>query len=245
MMERLRKCRHPVEPTGDEQGRREVFQFSTANEYEYGIYTYSSLGFLHRPSPAFSLGFVAAHDASCMTKATRMPPTGRRPSTAAPRRSNPLRTRARRILTKILERAALKRDKNERMIRPPRPVSFDLEDLVAWLIAKSEGATGEVWRCAYCGLHLAIDDLELDHREPLSRGGTNDLSNLTVSCKPDNLQKGELTEAEYRLLREGVLSSFGTKAQQTIFTALRLAAMAKRLRFHPRTKKGTDDVNER
>lgn len=38
----------------------------------------------------------------------------------------------------------------------------------------------------------------LDHRQPLSRGGTNALDNIAIACEPCNRAKGDLTEGEYR-----------------------------------------------
>lgn len=44
------------------------------------------------------------------------------------------------------------------------------------------------YRCAYCG---ASDvPLERDHRIPVSRGGSDDPSNLVPACKPCNVRKG-------------------------------------------------------
>jgi 5-methylcytosine-specific restriction endonuclease McrA len=41
--------------------------------------------------------------------------------------------------------------------------------------------------CAYCGERPAIHQ---DHVVPLSKGGTDDLSNLLPSCQPCNQSKG-------------------------------------------------------
>ena len=41
--------------------------------------------------------------------------------------------------------------------------------------------------CQACG---AVNDLEIDHIEPVSRGGQSDMDNLQVLCKPCNLRKG-------------------------------------------------------
>ncbi len=43
------------------------------------------------------------------------------------------------------------------------------------------------YRCRYCGSNLYP---EIDHIIPLSRGGTNDPSNLQVLCRGCNAQKG-------------------------------------------------------
>lgn len=48
------------------------------------------------------------------------------------------------------------------------------------------------YRCRYCG-RGATDEgvrLHIDHRVPVSRGGTNDMSNLVTACQKCNLGKG-------------------------------------------------------
>ena len=55
----------------------------------------------------------------------------------------------------------------------------------------------EKWgrRCAYCG---GIDrPLEVEHIRPKSQGGSDRVSNLTLSCGPCNAAKGARTAAEY------------------------------------------------
>jgi 5-methylcytosine-specific restriction endonuclease McrA len=64
--------------------------------------------------------------------------------------------------------------------------SFTAED-VARIFAEQGG------RCAYCGEERK---LTIDHKKPLSRGGSNDLSNLVGACRSCNSRKGarELSE---------------------------------------------------
>lgn len=50
-------------------------------------------------------------------------------------------------------------------------------------------------RCGYCG---SEGDLQPDHRVPLSRGGSNFLSNLIPACPPCNRRKSTMTEEEFR-----------------------------------------------
>jgi 5-methylcytosine-specific restriction endonuclease McrA len=52
-------------------------------------------------------------------------------------------------------------------------------------------------RCAYCAADLHKVKKHLDHRTPLSRGGSNDKSNLIFACMPCNLSKGARDEIEY------------------------------------------------
>jgi len=49
--------------------------------------------------------------------------------------------------------------------------------------------------CAYRG---EVGSLEVDHRIPLSRGGTNSIDNVLPACSRCNREKGQLTEAEFR-----------------------------------------------
>jgi 5-methylcytosine-specific restriction endonuclease McrA len=50
-------------------------------------------------------------------------------------------------------------------------------------------------RCAYC--HISDVPFELDHLLPRSRGGSNRVSNLVLSCHSCNLAKGNKTAAEW------------------------------------------------
>ncbi len=47
--------------------------------------------------------------------------------------------------------------------------------------------------CRYCGKVLHKRQIELDHIQPLSRGGDNTARNLVVSCSPCNQKKGAKT----------------------------------------------------
>lgn len=49
--------------------------------------------------------------------------------------------------------------------------------------------------CVYCG--MASADLEIEHIVPFSRGGTNELKNLTLACRECNARKRTLTAAEF------------------------------------------------
>jgi len=49
-------------------------------------------------------------------------------------------------------------------------------------------------RCGYCG---AVGKLEPDHRVPLSRGGSNWISNIIPACRRCNTRKRTAPETEY------------------------------------------------
>jgi len=50
-------------------------------------------------------------------------------------------------------------------------------------------------RCAYCG---NVRPLEPEHKIPLSRGGSNDISNIVPACRRCNAKKHKLTDEEFR-----------------------------------------------
>ena len=52
-------------------------------------------------------------------------------------------------------------------------------------------------RCAYCGSNVRI---EIDHRVPLIRGGTNTIENILPACRSCNRRKNQKTEEEFRAL---------------------------------------------
>jgi len=44
--------------------------------------------------------------------------------------------------------------------------------------------------CTYCGASGNDTELEIDHIIPVSKGGSNHISNLTTACKSCNMKKG-------------------------------------------------------
>lgn len=74
---------------------------------------------------------------------------------------------------------------------PGRQVSFTLAEFRHWLTDKLAGAQGTA-RCLYCNAVVNIHTLQIDHRLPLAQGGSSELSNLAISCKCCNAQKGAM-----------------------------------------------------
>lgn len=52
--------------------------------------------------------------------------------------------------------------------------------------------------CYLCLKPVPLGKENLEHKTPLSRGGTNYLRNLDVSCKPCNMSKKNKTYREYK-----------------------------------------------
>lgn len=73
----------------------------------------------------------------------------------------------------------------------PVPTSLELE---AWLKSISP------FVCYYTSVPLEVDDFSVDHKQPVNRGGTNDLTNLCVCTKVMNTSKGNMTEQEFKEL---------------------------------------------
>ena len=64
--------------------------------------------------------------------------------------------------------------------------------------------------CVYCGelLYSSFDkDIHIDHKTPISRGGSNDISNIALSCATCNLQKGAKTAEEFIQTRQLFIST--------------------------------------
>ena len=88
-------------------------------------------------------------------------------------------------------------------------VRFDMQKMVNPEISGVEYQQGELmgyevreyllekWgrKCAYCGAKDV--PLEIEHINPKSRGGSNQVSNLTLACTPCNQTKGAQTAAEF------------------------------------------------
>ena len=53
-------------------------------------------------------------------------------------------------------------------------------------------------RCMYCGRKMGLAYLHVDHKTPVSRGGTNRLSNLHLLCSACNTRKGNMSDGEFR-----------------------------------------------
>ena len=71
-------------------------------------------------------------------------------------------------------------------------LSYTKEELVAHLTP--------LGNCPYCGVHLIPSKFQIDHIDPVSRGGSWDLKNLQNTCTSCNRRKHKLNDTEYRAL---------------------------------------------
>lgn len=62
----------------------------------------------------------------------------------------------------------------------------------------------DLWRCQYCGIELAHQNLTVDHVYPSSLGGKTTWRNCVTACKKCNSEKGNKTleEANMRLSKQ-------------------------------------------
>jgi|SRR5688572_12371904 len=59
-------------------------------------------------------------------------------------------------------------------------------------------------RCAYCG---SRERIQADHRIPLNRGGSNEITNILPACRHCNCRKHTRTEEEFRSLLQAERAS--------------------------------------
>ncbi len=52
-------------------------------------------------------------------------------------------------------------------------------------------------RCELCGRKILLDDMTLDHVKPLYMGGEDDVSNLSCTCLPCNVFKGNILPEDF------------------------------------------------
>jgi CRISPR/Cas system Type II protein with McrA/HNH and RuvC-like nuclease domain len=51
--------------------------------------------------------------------------------------------------------------------------------------------------CYYCGCRIFLSNATVDHKMPITRGGSDSIANLAACCATCNKNKGNKTEAEY------------------------------------------------
>ena len=80
----------------------------------------------------------------------------------------------------------VKRDKHGKIVR--KSYSPDTRKLI-YLNAHG--------RCELCGRKILLDDMTIDHVKPLSMGGEDDVENLSCTCYPCNILKGNILPDDF------------------------------------------------
>ena len=55
-----------------------------------------------------------------------------------------------------------------------------------------------MFSCPYCERQVPYTETEIDHKTPVSRGGTDSPSNLHRVCRDCNRKKSDKTDMEFR-----------------------------------------------
>ncbi len=76
---------------------------------------------------------------------------------------------------------------SEGVFKPQERSSASIRRKEISAIVRKEVFERDAYRCVICGTHLA---LTIDHKMPVSRGGSNDINNLQTMCMPCNASKG-------------------------------------------------------
>ncbi|CAB4132175.1 HNHc domain containing protein [uncultured Caudovirales phage] len=74
--------------------------------------------------------------------------------------------------------------------------------------------------CEYTGERVALKDIELDHKDPVSRGGSFKIWNLCVTSAKINQQKGNMNSMEFARLQD-LLNDFDDDAKKDVLARLR------------------------
>lgn len=107
-----------------------------------------------------------------------------------------------RILSELINHDFINDIGNELVIVNPHDVlgirrsdRNDIYDWIEWKIISNKVFKRDHYTCTYCGRKNV--KMEIDHIIPVSKGGSDDLSNLTTSCRRCNAQKKDKTLEEF------------------------------------------------
>ena len=53
-------------------------------------------------------------------------------------------------------------------------------------------------KCMYCGRKPGIDLMDIDHKNPMAKGGSDQKRNLQLICRTCNTRKGATTDRQFR-----------------------------------------------
>ena len=63
---------------------------------------------------------------------------------------------------------------------------------------KAELFKGQGGKCMYCGRKPGIDLMDIDHKNPVAKGGSDLKRNLQLICRTCNTRKGPSTDRQFR-----------------------------------------------
>ena len=101
----------------------------------------------------------------------------------------------------------------------PMPREFE-----AWLLTyESQIETHKkrlCLRCEYTGELVKIADIQIDHKTPISRGGSFGIENMAITTAQNNQRKGSLTAGEFLELL-GLVNRWQPAAKNDVLSRLR------------------------
>lgn len=155
------------------------------------------------------------------------------------------KTRTRDVYTAMGKRLAERKSaKTGRLLQVGRQVPFSLDDFRDWLVLKL-GGEGGVVKCRYCAEWLTIDNLVIDHADPISQGGSLCLDNLDLLCKFDNDAKSAMTAKSYQALLDWSLTGMAPACRQNMLHRLSIAvSLAAKQRWDMAKKHRQQKVND-
>ena len=102
------------------------------------------------------------------------------------------------------------------------------KEIEAWLLAyesRLEVVRKRLYlRCEYTNELVKIADIQIDHRTPISRGGSFGIENLAITSGKINQRKGSLDQYEFLALM-CLINTFESAAKTDVLTRLRRGAV--------------------
>ena len=80
-------------------------------------------------------------------------------------------------------------------------------------------------RCAYCQKYLG-NKYHVDHKTPVTRSGTNELSNLHLTCPRCNMVKGTMTHEEFLVSKKRPVVSWDSDTDELDILAATIEALS-------------------
>jgi 5-methylcytosine-specific restriction endonuclease McrA len=85
---------------------------------------------------------------------------------------------------------------SQKHIKEEKAKARELRKSQWWKRKKAEG------KCYYCLKTVSPEEITMDHKVPIARGGRSSRSNIVACCKNCNTEKKHLTPAEWELKKQ-------------------------------------------